>query len=896
MKILLIDDNRFDRTLVLRELHKEFPELMANEILDAAAMETALADGGFDLVITDYQLQWTTGTEVLRAVKQRFPDCPVIMFTGTGNELIAVEAMKAGLDDYVVKSAKHFVRLPVSVKQALEKDRLRKAEREAARTIAHLHAHRELILSSVADGILGVDNEGRHSFANPAVQQMLGYPLDELLGRDSHSLWHHSYHDGSPYPLDRCPVHSSLREKKTVFGKDFFWRKDGSGFMAEYTTAPIHENGICRGAVIVFRDITAQEAAQEELRKYRQIVSASEEHMAFVGPDLVVQAVNNACLEAYQWQRDDVIGHSVSDLLAGERFGSAMVNGLEQARHGESAHFRDWFDIPALGRRYMDVSCYPYRSEKGNITGVVINARDITDLKQQEDALRLAEQEWQRTFDSISDLVSIHDSQFRFLKVNKALANFVGKPAEELVGKHCYEILHGLNHPWVECPHQMALTQGCPITRDIDDPQIGCPMLVTASPIVDERGRVMATVHIAKDISEIRKAEQERLNLQTQLTQAQKMECVGHLVGGVAHDFNNLLSAIIGFSDLILLQFPDMPGVTDNIKQIKEAGVRSAALIRQLLSFSRKQVLEMAPVQIDTIVENLGKMLRRLIGEEIVLDCQLETSGSVIFADPVQIEQIVINLVVNARDAMPDGGRITIRTTPVSLDEGQTEQLPSLASGSYVLLTISDTGAGIKPEDRPRLFEPFFTTKGIGKGTGLGLATVYGIVTQHKGWVDFESEVGAGTTFRVFLPVASQYQQQVLGQTEDIPLPQGRETILVVDDDPIFRKIICNFLVFLGYKVLEAASVKEALQLAELNLDSIDLLMTDVVLPEQRGTSLAELLSNRSPRLKTLFMSGYADDRIAHEGILNPGVNFFSKPATLRKVSEMVRCVLDVQQ
>lgn len=895
MKILLIDDNRFDRALVVRELHKEFPALNVHEVLDAEAMAAALAVDDFELVITDYQLQWTTGSEVLRSVKQRFPERPVIMFTGTGNELIAVEAMKAGLDDYVVKSAKHFVRLPVSVTQALEKGRLRKAEKEAAQTIAHLHAYRELILNSVADGILGVDEHGCHSFANPAAQQMLGYPLAELLGQESHRLWHHSHRDGSPSPVADCPVHSSLRQEKTFLGKDFFWRKDGSGFLAEYATAPICENGVCLGAVIIFRDVTEREAAQEELRKYRQIVSVTEEHMAFVGTDLVIQAVNDACLNAYQWTREAVLGRPIVELFADKAFGATMADSLNQAMLGTTVRYRNWFDLPALGRRYMDVSYYPYRAKDGMVDGVVVNARDITDLKQQEDALRLAEQEWQHTFDSISDLVSIHDSEFRFLKVNKTLADFVGQPAEELIGKHCYEILHGLSHPWLDCPHQTALEQGCAVTRDIDDPHAGCPLLVTASPIFDERGRVVATIHIAKDITELKKAEQERQTLQTQLTQAQKMECVGQLVSGVAHDFNNLLSAIIGFSDLTLMNRPKTEGVFENVIQIKDAGLRSAALVRQLLAFSRKQVLEKAPVKLDVLIENLGKMLHRLLGKEVVLDFQLGAQENIIAADPVQIEQVIMNLVVNARDAMPDGGRITIRTTPARLDEKQVASLPGLSGGQYVLLTVSDTGMGIKAEDRPRLFEPFFTTKGVGKGTGLGLATVYGIVTQHKGWVDFESEIEVGTTFRIFLPVDTSHCPQIEGPEENQTLPTGQETILLVDDEPVFRTVIRQLLDSLGYKVLEAASVREATQIADQQLAAIDLLVTDVVMPEQRGTALGELLHNRSPRLKVLYMSGYADERIAHDGVLNPGVNFISKPVTLKKFSEMVRRVLDTK-
>lgn len=895
MKILLVDDNRFDRALVVREIHKEYPEAVVCEIIDAASLDAALTAADFDLVITDYQLQWTTGIEVLRSIKQKFPELPVIMFTGTGNEIIAVEAMKAGLDDYVIKSVKHFVRLPLSIKQALEKSRLRLAEKESAAIIDQLNAYRELVLDSVADGILGVDKQGCHSLANPAAQQMLGYTLDELLGRDSHSLWHHSHRDGTLYPADTCPVHNSVREEKLFSGKDFFWRKDGSGFMAEYTSAPICENGICVGAVIIFRDITVREKDQEELRKYRQIVSASDEHMAFVGTGYVFQAVNDAWLKAYNWTRDMVVGHAVSELHADKKIIATITHSLDRAMQGATVRYRDWLDFPGQGRRYMDVTYYPYKTDAGMIVGVVVNSRDITDLKQQEDALRLAEQEWKHTFDSISDLVSIHDPDFRFVKVNKTLADFVGKPAEELIGKHCYEVFHGLSDQWPGCPHQSALATGCPVSLEIDDPHIGHPLLVTASPIYDEGGRVVATIHIAKDISELKKAEEERHQLQTQLSQAQKMECIGQLVGGVAHDFNNLLSAIIGFCDLIVFKHPGISVIQEDIKQIKEAGLRSAALVRQLLVFSSKQVLEMVPVKLDSLVENLAKMLHRLLGEEFTLDFHLGAGESSIIADPVQMEQIIMNLVVNARDAMPDGGQIVIKTSLVDLDQKQAANLPGIDRGQYIQLTVSDTGLGITPEVQTRIFEPFFTTKGIGKGTGLGLAIVYGIISQHKGLVDFESKVGMGTVFRILLPIVCQTGQHNGGHVEHAPLLSGNETILLVDDEPVIRSVIRDLLASLGYTVIEAASAREALNVVDQHLDAIDLLLTDVIMPEQRGTVLAALVKSRSPQTKILFISGYLDERIAYDGILKPGVNFIKKPVTLQKLSEMVRQVLDAK-
>lgn len=892
MKILLIDDNRFDRALVMRELAREFPKAQVVEIPDPATLAQALAAADFDVVITDYQLQWSTGTEIVKTIKASDPEMVVIMFTGTGNETVAVEAIRAGLDDYVIKSAKHFVRLPVSIRQALEKKGLRRAEQKAVAAVARLHSYRELILDSVADGIIGLDQHGRHTFANPAARQMLGYDPEELEGREGHSLWHHSCQDGSPYPLASCPVHAALHSGKKSSGQDYFWRKNGSGFLAEFTVAPIHENNQCIGVVIIFRDISEREKNYEELRKYRQIVSASQEHLAFVDAAYICRAINDACLIDGNKKREQIIDHHIAGLLGLDFFKEKLKEKMDRCLAGEAVRFQEWFAFPNKERWYMDVAYYPYRAENGDITGLVVNARDMTAIKKQEDDLRHAEQEWEHTFNSISDFVSVHDSEYRFVKVNRSLTDFLGMAAEDLIGRHCHEVFHGLHHAWDGCPHMEVLRTKHAVSREVDDPRVGRPLLITVSPIFDDAGRVRSTVHIARDLSALKKAEKDRQVLHDQLVQSQKMECVGQLAGGVAHDFNNYLTTILGFSEMILLSPATPKKIAEDVRSIREAGERSACLVRQLLAFSRKQILEIRPVDIDALIENLAKMLKRLISESIELLFRLQAKQQVVMADPTQIEQVIMNLVVNARDAMPEGGQLSLETVVEDISQQQGLHLDNLLPGKYLRLTVRDTGNGIPREIRARIFEPFFTTKEKGKGTGLGLATVFGIVAQHNGRIFCESELGAGSSFQVFLPVVSASHRRT-GEKPLISLSHGSETILLVEDDPLSGSMLCQALTIMGYRVLLAETGDAALKIINSRGERIDLLITDVVLPGLSGPDLANQVRENSPASKVLFISGYSDERIVRQGVLKPGINFLSKPISLQKLSSMIREILD---
>ena len=404
--------------------------------------------------------------------------------------------------------------------------------------------------------------------------------------------------------------------------------------------------------------------------------------------------------------------------------------------------------------------------------------------------------------------------------------------------------------------------------------------------LLGEHGEPLRAVGISLDVT-------ERRTLEQQFQQAQKMEAVGQLAGGVAHDFNNLLTVILGFCELLLADLdPGDPRQAD-ISEIQKAGTRAAGLTRQLLAFSRKQIIEPTRLDLNVVVADMQAMLRRLIREDVKVVLSLGPELAAVKADRGEVEQIVMNLAVNARDAMPKGGTLTIETANVELDEHYAKTHVAVKAGPYVVITVTDTGTGMTPQVQARLFEPFFTTKEPGKGTGLGMATVYGIVTRSGGSVGVDSELGRGTSFKVYFPRADAAETVV-----DAPAPPmrrqvaGTQTVLLVEDEEGLRELTKRLLTRQGYTVVVAGDAEEAIRRFDEN-PSIDVLLTDVVMPGASGPELVGQLVARRPGLKVIYMSGYTDDAIVHHGVLNPGIAFLHKPFTSDALGRKIREVID---
>ncbi|HTX16741.1 MAG TPA: PAS domain S-box protein [Candidatus Baltobacteraceae bacterium] len=413
----------------------------------------------------------------------------------------------------------------------------------------------------------------------------------------------------------------------------------------------------------------------------------------------------------------------------------------------------------------------------------------------------------------------------------------------------------------------------------------------TASPVVNAKGEVETLVIVNRDIS-------ERRRLEEQLRQSQKMDAIGRLSGGVAHDFNNLLGVIIGYAEILQERIPESDSMRAPVDQIIKAGSRASSLTKQLLAFSRQQVMEPKVLLLNAVVSDTEKMLRRLIGEDIELLTSLDPALGKIRADQGQIEQVIMNLAVNARDAMPEGGRLVIETTNFEIDDNFARRYAyPVLPGSYIRLTVTDTGIGMDTATQQRIFEPFFTTKEKGKGTGLGLSTVYGVVKQSGGYIDVASARGKGTTFNIYLPRVAQNVVETKTIAPDHPEElRGTETILLAEDEDTLRALTRHLLELYGYRVLEACDGNQALRLSEQTADEIHLLLTDVVMPGISGRVLADQLKQKRPEVRVVFMSGYTGQRVGEKEILEPGSHFLQKPFTRDGLARKIREALDVSR
>ncbi|MGE3510075.1 MAG: ATP-binding protein, partial [Vicinamibacterales bacterium] len=405
-------------------------------------------------------------------------------------------------------------------------------------------------------------------------------------------------------------------------------------------------------------------------------------------------------------------------------------------------------------------------------------------------------------------------------------------------------------------------------------------------PVVDVAGTVFRAVGLIEDITEIRHTEDL-------LRHAQKMEAVGRLAGGIAHDFNNLVTVILGYSELALDELPADHPLADAIGQIRTAGESAAGLTRQLLAFSRRQILAPKTIDLNAVLLRLRLLLRRVIGDDIQLHLNLTPTLATVEVDPGEIERVVMNLAVNARDAMPDGGHLTIESAIVQLDEAYASAHPGTAAGPHVMLAVSDSGTGMDEETQRQVFEPFFSTKGIGQGTGLGLATVYGIVRQSGGSIWVYSEAGRGTTFKIYLPRATSHPAGDAGERSAPDTWRGSETVLVIEDQPELRTLVCGALQRYGYRVLSATSGEEAFQISAEHQGALDLLLTDVVMAGLNGRRVAQRLHLERPQMRVIYMSGYTDQTIVRHGVLEPGLAFLQKPFTIQTLLRRVRETLD---
>jgi two-component system cell cycle sensor histidine kinase/response regulator CckA len=589
----------------------------------------------------------------------------------------------------------------------------------------------------------------------------------------------------------------------------------------------------------------------------------------------------------------DLLGYSDAD-LTGKTPGYYLEGGPDEFRRvlGDLVLYGSYSGEARCRSREgysadVELSASVIRNPAGDIAGYTTFMLDVTEKKRMEDQLRESEERFAAFMNSGSVVAMMRDAKGRFVYVNRAYEELVGKTAREILGKtpldvwvpETAEVLAENDQKVFSAGHVLELHE-----KTVNLAGEHREWLTIKFPFLDRKGDAFVG-GVSLDIT-------ERNSLEEQLRQSQKMEAVGRLAGGIAHDFNNLLTIITGYSELLLGSSTLDPDHRSKIHELKKAGERAALLTRQLLAFSRKQVLAPRMLDLNSVIENLQKMIQRLIGEDIEFVTIPHAPLNMVKADPGQVEQIIMNLVVNARDAMPGGGRLTIETANVEFDEEYVRSHVPSVPGHYVMIAVSDTGSGIDPETQRHIFEPFFTTKETGKGTGLGLATVYGIVKQSDGFIWVYSEQGVGSVFKIYFP-------RVMEQAESTPEArqvsdrlQGTETILVAEDEAALRTLICETLRVHGYTVLEASDGINAVRRSEGYGNPIHLLIADVVMPRMSGRELARRITSARLETGVLYISGYTDDAIVQHGVLDPNTAFLQKPFTPASLARKVRLVL----
>jgi two-component system cell cycle sensor histidine kinase/response regulator CckA len=607
------------------------------------------------------------------------------------------------------------------------------------------------------------------------------------------------------------------------------------------------------------------------------------------GPDMRYIHWNAAAEHIFGWRRDETLGKHPFDLIVPPPSQPLVADIFKRLQAGDMNAHASYQNLTKTGQLiWCEWHNTPLVTTSGKFVGLLSMAQDITQRRHADEALRVSEQRNRLLIETARDVIFTLDTEGLFTLASPSAVSLAGWHPEETVGRHFVEFMHPDEVPLLKELFRRTLAgENIPTMEARVRMKSGEYVSIEySSTALVQDGRTTGILGIARDIS-------ERKRLEEQFRQAQKLEAIGRLAGGVAHDFNNLLTVIIGYCELLVELLPADQQCQPYLTEIHRSADRAATLTRQLLAFGRKQMVEPVVLDLGAVVTNVEQMLRRLIGDDVVLAVELAPDLWPVKADPGQIEQVLMNLAVNARDAMPHGGKLTMETANVHRTTPSGQAGDQIPAGDYVCLTVRDTGVGMDNKIRVRIFEPFFTTKEVGKGTGLGLATVYGIVRQAQGTVEVESEPGRGAIFRVLLPRLA--PPPAVAATDGLSLegPTGTETVLLVDDDASVRRLAVQILHKNGYTVLEAHDAVEALRLSDQHSGPIHIVMTDVIMPAMSGHHLVEQLTQLRPKTRCLFMSAHVDEALKREGPAVDNSAFLRKPFSAANLARKVREVLD---
>jgi two-component system, cell cycle sensor histidine kinase and response regulator CckA len=741
------------------------------------------------------------------------------------------------------------------------------------------------LIDAAPDGFIIVNDEGRIVLVNLQTEKMFGYERVELLDKPIEILVPERFRGKHRGHRAGFMNHQQLRP----MGKGlelFGLRRDGNEFPIEISLSPIQtKSGSLVSAAV--RDITDRKRIEE---RFRTLLDSAPDAMVVVNETGTIVLVNSQTEKLFGYQREELLGQPV-EVLVPERFWFEH----RKHRHKYVQHTQvrpmgiglDLYGLRKDGTEFpVEISLSPQHTHEGILVSSTI--RDVTQRKRIEDALRQSEASFRAMVEGTYGVYRA-SADGAILMANPALAKMLGYDserelkslnlavdvfAESEFSTHLFD-QPGRRKQFARVETRWRRKDGTVITVEI-----------SGRPVNDDSGELLYFEVLAEDVSHQR-------TVQDRLRHVQKMEAIGRLAGGIAHDFNNVLGVITGYAEMLSDLAEKDSRIAVMARDIAKAADRGGSLTRQLLAFSRQQVLQPRVINIGQHIRGIESLLRRVLGEDIHLSIQVDECPIHLRADPTQLEQVIMNLIVNARDAMPFGGRLSIEVSGLTLDDDYCSRNLDAHPGHYVRIAIGDTGCGMSPDVQARLFEPFFTTKEAGKGTGLGLATVYGIVKQSHGHITVYSEVGQGTTFKIHLPSCE--QPEPISESPNLPeaVAKGTETILLVEDEAGMRQVVTAYLESNGYVVLTAADPDAAIAIAANHPAPIHLLLTDVILPGMSGVQLAERLVQSRPKLRVLYVSGYTADAIVHHGGQTANLAFLSKPFSLNSLARKVRSVLD---
>ena len=883
-RLLFLEDDAADLELIQRELRNGGVRFEGEAICRPEDFVARLRQRGWDAVLSDFRLPGWTGLDALEELKRSGADIPFLLITGTLGEEKAVECMRQGMTDCILKD--RLARLPAAVRQAVDLKEIRERQGRIAEELWASESKLGLLLSQLPAIIWTTDRELR-------LTSLTGAGLSKL----PESAWHRQ-----SQPLDRAvpDAHPAVAaHRRALAGESVEYEEDVGKRSYWNRVEPLRDPaGNAIGCLGLALDISEKKRMEndsvlhaQQLNQANQMLAALVSHapVAIIVLDASekVRIWNPAAEQMFGWTAAEVMGKElpavpgdreeefrvVYDLL---RQGGG-VSGMETQRRRKDGRILD-VSLSSAGVR---VGAAP--GETGGDLLMISVLTDITGRKRAEaEMLRLT-----TAVEQAAESVMIADREGYIRYVNPAFCAMTGYSREEAVGQRTNLLRSGQHDAQFYTNLWNTIGSGQNWRGEFENRRKDgslLPMETCITPVRGPRGGITSFICMAQDVS-------ERRRLERQFLQAQKFEAIGQLAGGIAHDFNNVLGAILGMAELGQLEAPEGTRIRERLQKICHHAGRAVALTRQLLAFSRRQQLERRHINLNLCINEVTSLISESLGKDVEVRAELATELASVHADPSQIEQVVMNLSVNARDAMPHGGQLTFATKNVHLDAEACRMRPGISPGEFVQLTVADTGTGMDSDTLERIFEPFFTTKPPGKGTGLGLATAYGVVKQHGGWIEVRSKVDQGTAFHIFLPAAIAPEAKSAEPQDAEPVRGGTETILLAEDHEGLRELARESLQALGYKVVVASDGQEALELYGRHPGKIDLLVLDVVMPRLRGPDLYQRIRELNPLIPVLFCTGYNPDSAQVEALSSHLV--LQKPYPALELARTVRRLLD---